>query len=626
MAPWLFGGAEPWAALSLAILAWLALGVRLLAWMVAAAPVVRHPRLAAAALIATLVVALQGTPLPERIVGMLNPAAARVQRDARATLLAMDAPARVAPELRACVTGRGMSLSVAPGATRRSALLLGACLALWFVVAESAGSRRTARTVAIALVVGGFALALVSMVQQFSGTAALLWIKTPRDWTRAFGPFTNRNHAAMHLNLLLGLAVGLLLGAIRREPGASFWRTVSSHTANGVALAGMAVALLAGAVFVSLSRGGMLSLLAGFAALFGLLLARGGMAPRRGGWLVGVLLLLAALTAAWLGLEPLIVRLQALSQGGDPSVVDRLAAWRAALGLTLRFPLVGVGVGAFAHAFPLVQTAPLAQRWTHAHNDILQGLAEGGVLGFAATAAVLAVWLRGVWRAWPAAGGRRARFLCGVGAGLVAAAVHSLADFGLHKPANAWLLAVMAGLLSALTAPSDPVTESPPGRAAGLRRHLLCLAALLALVWVTHTTLRAWRAECAHARLRVQFAMIADVRSPRQLDNALADALAEMPPILQDPAGNPDALRELAAAWLAQGALRRGEPSLRGRLGIEALQAAVLAAATAPSDYLNWLTLARVYAAFGLWDEAELGLNRARALVRDARAVRLFAP
>ena len=78
--------------------------------------------------------------------------------------------------------------------------------------------------------------------------------------------------------------------------------------------------------------------------------------------------------------------------------------------------------------------------------------------------------------------------------------------------------------------------------------------------------------------------------------------------------GHPDPLREAGAACFRLALERRLSAEIRLRLAEKAIQAEAAAVSAAPSDYLPWLWLARAEAQLGQWDEAELCVDRARAL------------
>jgi O-antigen ligase len=120
-------------------------------------------------------------------------------------------------------------------------------------------------------------------------------------------------------------------------------------------------------------------------------------------------LLVAAQTSERVGAR---VERSAAALAGDPAALDhalsfRLPIWRAAWSMATAHPVNGVGVRGFRYAY--AEHAPEDDRWRdfhqdqgafHAHQIVLEILAETGLLG-------LAIWLAGVawaWRCWRRAG------------------------------------------------------------------------------------------------------------------------------------------------------------------------------------------------------------------------------
>jgi O-antigen ligase len=96
------------------------------------------------------------------------------------------------------------------------------------------------------------------------------------------------------------------------------------------------------------------------------------------------------------------------------------------------FPVFGVGWNAFATAYPWYQTIWKTEWIGEAHNDYLQALLDGGVLGLALVCALLALVFRGaLTRA------RRSPVDLGLLGALLGLALHELVDFGGQIPANA---------------------------------------------------------------------------------------------------------------------------------------------------------------------------------------------
>ena len=87
---------------------------------------------------------------------------------------------------------------------------------------------------------------------------------------------------------------------------------------------------------------------------------------------------------------------------------------------------------------------------------------------------------------------------------------------------------------------------------------------------------------------------------------------------------NADSTREISSAFFNLCGSSYLAPTLRGSLISLAEHYSLLAIQAAPSDYLCWLSMARIHAAQGNWDAAELCLARARQLASPDINVRMF--
>jgi len=166
-------------------------------------------------------------------------------------------------------------------------------------------------------------MTVFALVQKLSGTEAIYWLHKPRFGGAIFGPFTNRNHFAAHINMALGVALGLLLTVARApdEEALPTWRRrlswLLSNRGSRIALLGSAALLMAAAVFVTLSRGGILALVASAAlVVMVLVVCQGG--------LVGAMLVLGGI---WLFARSVLSRLRRAAPG------PRLFAIGLAVGL-----------------------------------------------------------------------------------------------------------------------------------------------------------------------------------------------------------------------------------------------------------------------------------------------------
>jgi O-antigen ligase len=441
LAPWPFGSTAPRLVQALSVLA---LGTTLLS--VALGRLRRGPPEIPSALLPIVLAlglaAAQLVPIPPAVHAALAPGSSAYWHP-------KDAKARA-------VLGPGWRpLSIDPGATARSIAFILGLMGLVVSSQSALAERRRTRRAVVAVVAGGLAVALYGIVARaFFG--ALLFGQLAVPTVTPFGPFVSKNHFAGYVEMATLLATGLALGLAdeaRRGRGALAW--AGSSRAGMVVLAGGAAAVMALSVLVSLSRGGVVSLLAGFTALIGLRLRRGGLSGQR---LAGVLATGTLAVAASIAVVPPEGRERIATvtdAATDSSGSFRLAVWKDALRAARGSPTVGYGLGAFGAALPRYKTAAGELRVEHAENDYLELLVEAGgsglLLALATVALVGGALVPGLAR-------QEDRLLLGVGAGATAAIlallVHSTFDFNLHIPSNALLfgLATAIALGSAVPA------------------------------------------------------------------------------------------------------------------------------------------------------------------------------
>lgn len=630
LSAWLFGSSEPWAFLFISQV----VGLGLIVWLCAMARehrahVVMPGAVAALALLAGFV-AVQSVPVSRGLAERMSPLSAR-SADAAQKILA-DLPGENAAEFAARMRP---ALSVSPPATRRSLFLFVAYAGVFLVMSHSIRSWHHLRHVCTFVVVSGFIMALLALAHKFSGARDIFWFHLPRHGGNVFGPFTNRNHFAAHMNMLSGAAIGLFLSSRRVREVLRWpeWRDrmawLSSRSASRVVLSGFAVLLMTGAVFASVSRGAILSMAAVLALAGGRAVVRERMGWRSRMGIAGCLIL-AGCAAVWFSRGEAVSRMRALSGiVANPAEDYRWIITLDTLRLFRASPLVGCGFGGFRHVFSMFQTPSLAFRWLHAHNDWAQLPAEGGIVAAGLFAAALALFLRGVRRGYPRASERSRLMIVGLMIGLGTIALHSAVDYSLHKPANALLLAHLAGLTAAAAGRRRRTVREKraPERHPAWRRAALVSGMLLVLTAVTVmflSGLRSLRGELAFARFLHLKRAAEKAERTVQRERTIGNAAYEAELVAIYAQHNPDALAEMTGVLLEWSRDPRLSRELRLGLAVKANRCALQAVAGAPADYLTWLWLARTEMGMGHWDGAERCLERARELVSRRHPIRMF--
>ena len=622
LSPYLFGSAEPWAYLTVCLVAGLSLAAWLASLTMGAAPGLRAPWVTLALLALPALLLVQMTPLPAALARRVSPLAALTRASQVEEFTSTGALDFVPPALKAAPAAP--AASAAPAATMRSLYLLAAYVGVLLVLANCLTTWEQVQRAATVLAVSGFVMALFAVVQGLSGTHRLYWFHTPRFGGSIFGPFTNRNHYAEQMNMLLGVTLGLLLAGGAASAQGS-WRRKLAWLSSGpgarVALLGFGAVLMAASVCLTLSRGGISSLAAALGVVGAALALRRG-APARGGTLAAVAVL-ALGVVLWLGWRPMVDRLGTLATiARDPLRDTRVVGTLDTLRLFAAAPLMGSGFGSFQHAFSIFQDPSIqGERWLHAHNEYAQLLAEGGVLGALLFAAAAGALLLHVGRRLRATTEQGRLMACGLAAAVLAVALHSLVDYGLHRPANAFLLAAVCGMAVACVHLSPGEDEPARRGVPGLRLGALAGLALTASLMLAQAG--ELRGELAFQRFYRLDLLTAHLTDGAELEAAVRNGAGEGDLVMELAGRDPDALWTVSAAcerWSGRGEL---DPVLRLNLADTAVCAAALAVRATPSNYENWLRLARAFRGVGLLEQARACLRRADRLAPRTMKVEL---
>lgn len=341
-------------------------------------------------------------------------------------------------------------------------------LVFLFVAGET--DHRNWRALVVALLLAGACEGVLGIYQFIYrvGPPGFVWLG---GYMRAYGTFEQPNPFGGYLGLLLPLAYATMLAG---------WREVWGSLHKGVWWPAMQwlLALLTGfimfaALVMSWSRGALVGVVGG-AILVALGLGRK----------VWIVLLIGALVLALLGTNVLVllpagmieramdafryvgIRDLAAVEITDENfaVIERVAHWDAAWRMFSMRPWLGVGTGQYAIIYPSVALPRWQDPLGHAHNYILNVLAEGGLLGAAAYGAFMLAALVAAWRASRRESGWRKGLALGALGMMGHLLVHSLFD-NLYVHSIYLLVAMLLGMVTALS--STPPLRTRPDPSAG---------------------------------------------------------------------------------------------------------------------------------------------------------------
>ena len=246
--------------------------------------------------------------------------------------------------------------------------------------------------------------------------------------TQGYGQFINKNHFAYLMEMAFGLVIGLALAAgIKRERLLIY------------------VALLLPiwtALVLSNSRGGILAMLVQIVSAALLLGSRRQATVLRAALLV-VLVAGVLFGTLWLGGDRLASNFENATSELNPAEtniragVSRNEIWRATLKMFAAHPITGVGLGGYWIGITEYHDASGLMTPQEAHNDYLELLSSGGLVGLAIGVWFALMLIRAVRANLAIDTGYIRALRFGAILGITGVAAHSLVDFGLHIMVNA---------------------------------------------------------------------------------------------------------------------------------------------------------------------------------------------
>jgi len=389
-----------------------------------------------------LVIVLQLMPLPSGIAHMLSPNTVAMKNELLGDL----------PNSNTLLGS--MTLSFYPNATKHGMRSVFAVVAVFFVVLNVYRRPDQIKRLLAAIAIIGGSIALLALAQDLFGNGRIYWIvATGQDGGPYSGTFINHSHYGQFMNLSIGAALGLLMVKINEAfAGIRITPSVVAEYINSPSAKLMwflLVTIIVGAatVFVSLTRGGMLSML--IAAGITILVLGLRKSARGGGWILLLAAFAAFMCVLYIGFDTVYDRLATLRQfyqaeGGRWQILKDIAVvWG-------KFPVFGTGLGTHEVVYPMFDRSTIPALAAHTENEYAQLMEETGFIGMVTLMVFgIIVWISYI-RNVRKAGTPICSAAYGLGFGLLAIMIHSLSDFGQHLPANALLSGTFCALLLSL--------------------------------------------------------------------------------------------------------------------------------------------------------------------------------
>ncbi|MCK4852266.1 MAG: O-antigen ligase family protein [Candidatus Omnitrophica bacterium] len=257
------------------------------------------------------------------------------------------------------------------------------------------------------IILTGFGIAVFGIIQKLGWNGKIYWLITKPGGN--FGPYINYDHYAGYMEMCTFLAIA---GFMTRISHSSFphikrlkdrivW--FSTQEANKTLIYLFFAVVMTSALFLSSSRGGIMSFCAGLAVFYFVCLISAERKKRNRMLLASALVLIfITIMILWVGPEETVDRFRALNRVirffvTEKAILSELRPymWRDTMKLIKDFPGFGTGTGVFSSVFPKYRAFPASFGFLrYAHNDYLQLIAEMGIAGWTVIVVFLGWYFR----------------------------------------------------------------------------------------------------------------------------------------------------------------------------------------------------------------------------------------
>jgi len=423
------------------------------------------------------VAVLQLVPLPAQAVNIISPNTVALK-----TELLGDLP-------DADTLLKSMSLSFYANATKHNLRLILAVATVFVVVLNVFRRPDQIKRLLMAITVIGGVIAAITLAQNIFGNGKIYWFVPTRYGGAHSGSFVNHSNYGQFMNLSIGAALGWLCVKLhesfagKKVTPAGIVEYLSSGSAKSLWLLIAVMGLCTASVFISLTRGGIISML--IAMTFTTLLFVSRRSFRSHGWIMVVIALIAFTCVLYIGFDAVYDRLATL-RDLDKAESGRLQILKDIWVAWTKFPIFGTGLGTHLVVYPMFDSSTITALAAHAENEYAQAAEETGLVGLS----LLVIFGIIIWLNYVSTIRNINLPICsavyGLGFGILAMLIQSLSDFGQHLPANAILSVIFCALVLALARQEKNQNLTAQIVTPFGKNKCLCMIALLGVsgIWV----------------------------------------------------------------------------------------------------------------------------------------------
>lgn len=227
-------------------------------------------------------------------------------------------------------------------------------------------------------------------------------------------------------------------------------------------------ALVSGSsVFFSLSRGGIISFLMSLILISFLLSFKWG--NKKKIYFVGMVSIILFLFVGLVGWDPIFDRFDMVT---DEIQKGRSKIWADSFIMFKDSPIFGFGLGGFNAVYPAYQRVFPGLLVDHAHNDYIELLTEGGIIGFILVAIFMVYLIFFSFKKWYKRNNRNSYYLfVGAFVGILGILFHSFTDFNLQIGANRLILFFIIGIMVSAAVCNSRHTKDVQLNSMSLKKH-----------------------------------------------------------------------------------------------------------------------------------------------------------
>lgn len=432
--PLAFGTVEQWSLTIMEGLSFLATFLYLLARALKRQPLYKAPGMLPLSLFLGYML-IQVIPFPQFVIKLLSPNTYEIYQE---TLGVLDPNA-------------WYSISVNKKATLQEFFRYASYVCIYFLTVQLLTAKERLKTTITVIISFTSALSIFSILQYYTSSRIIYWLREVNS-SNIFGPYVNHNHYAGLIEMLLPLGIVLFIYYKPRVKLKRSWQEkivdlFDLEDLNLHLILGLSTLFIGISLFVSMSRGGLISSFISVIFLVLFLGKRGKLKKKKKFFVFTITIFLISTT--WFGWNSIIERFDNLKDERTGSLYEaRLDFWHDSINIIKTYPLTGLGFNNFQEIYPRYRTFVSTNSVLHAHNDYLELLVEGGVVSFILIASFVIILLYKSWKSFKFRKERYSIYIfLGILTGILAVLIHSLTDFNFHIGANGFYFFVLAAIL-----------------------------------------------------------------------------------------------------------------------------------------------------------------------------------